>query len=157
MCTRVHSCGGGEGGRFWLQSTQGHVWAGLLSLLQERRVEAVSGDRACLSCDWWGCCVRTWGSVTAPQQPLGPQPPSFSRFSPSLQNKHPPAQTAHPAKAQMEPKLELISPVAKATGTWTGIQSSPWARPSLPPQTPLIFPPLVALALVLSPAVTGVT
>lgn len=75
-------------------------------------------------------CVNL--GVTAPPPTLGTTASQFlSLLSPSLQNKHPRAQTAHPTKAQMEPKLELISPVAKATGSWTGIQSSPWAHPSL--------------------------
>lgn len=63
--------------------------------------------------------LRVKEGVSAPCQLLGPQPPSSSASFPFLQNKHPRAQTAHPAKAQMEPELELISPVARATRTWT--------------------------------------
>lgn len=76
-------------------------------------------------------CVNL-GECHSPPSTLGTTASQFLLIlSPSLQNKHPRAQTTHPAKAQMEPKLELISPVAKATGTWTGIQSSLWAHPSL--------------------------
>lgn len=79
-----------------------------------------------------GMLCENLGECHSPPGALGTTASQLLSLSPSLQNKHPPAQTTHPAKAQMEPKLELISPVAKATGTWTGIQSSPWARPSLP-------------------------
>lgn len=62
-------------------------------------------------------CVNL-GECHSPPLTLGITAFQFlSLLSPSLQNKHPQAQTAHPAKAQMEPKLELISPVAKATGS----------------------------------------
>lgn len=100
-------------------------------------------------------CVNL-GDCHRPPSTLGTTDSQFlSLLSPSLQNKHPRAQTAHPAKAQMEPKLELISPVAKATGTWTGIQSSLWAHPSLL-RPLLMFPPLVALALIFTPEAAGV-
>lgn len=78
----------------------------------------VSSGRACFflsggnaTCEGGGCQPLA--------SPLGPQPPSSSASLSFLQNKHPRAQTSHPAKAQMEPELELISPVARATRTWT--------------------------------------
>lgn len=58
-------------------------------------------------------CARGAG-----RQALQPRPAAsqlLPLISPSLQNKHPGAQTTHPAKAQMELQSESISQVTKAT------------------------------------------
>ena len=98
--------------------------------------------------------------VSAPTSPRDHSLPAPPTSLPFLQNKHPRAQTTHPAKAQMEPELELISSVAKVTGIQSSLSglplpprprpclswphpSRPWPHPSRPWPHPLPQPQLV--------------
>lgn len=93
--------------------------------------------------------------VSAPTSPRDHSLPAPPTSLPFLQNKHPRAQTTHPAKAQMEPELELISSVAKVTGIQSSLSGlplpprpRPWLsrpRPSRPWPHPLPQQQLVAL------------
>ena len=106
--------------------------------------------------------VNVRGGVSAslaPEITASPAPPASLPF---LQNKHPRAQTTHPAKAQMEPDLELINPVAWATGIQSSLSSPPPACQAPPlPARPRPFlswpPPLKALAPPSPPPAAGGT
>lgn len=111
--------------------------------------------RPASSCWGWGAACEEGGAGPSPA-PLDHGLPAPPPSSPFLQNKHPRAQTAHPAKAQMEPELELISPVARATRT--GPRSSLFSRPaptSQAPPLPLMAPPTKAMAPPSPPAAAG--
>lgn len=87
-------------GVFRLLSTQGRVWAGLLNLLQERRVGAASEGRASFPVGGGDAVCEPGRGCHSPHQPLGPQPPSFPCFSPLLfktntREPKPPIQPRH--------------------------------------------------------------
>lgn len=76
-------------------------------------------------CEEAGCQPRA-----SPRDHSCPAPPASFPF---FQNKHLQTQTNHPAKAQMEPDLELISPVTRATRTGgRSSLSSPLPLPARP-------------------------
>ena len=76
--------------------------------------------------------------------------PSF----PFLQNKHPRAQTTHPAKAQMELELELINPVARATRTGQDLAFSLSPPSTTRPHPCLTAPPIPGPGPTLSPCLS---